>query len=394
MPHFSFFTPRSKEPVTKDSPIWQHPIPLRLDALLKADDASVSHADYFRAGQAFLEARSYDIITRAASQRLGRKIKPQDISAIRIRLEKHGAYYHPARVEAIVDQKKLSFVLNVALSESGQRFVERDYHNLKRLNAETPFHYLPQVYGWEGTAGSAGLNFGMFLGEWFNAYHEFHLAPDPAAKTLKIIVWDEIRGRFFLTAEQMKTLYAQAAKILTCYYNLVSFEQILAWHHAAGDFVVNIENERLGVRLVTVRRYAAIFKSKQQPPADANDPQRLLQALLVFFLKLSIQMRLDRLGGVGEIVWSDKAAVDATLTGFLDALSMKSDVDVLPDSPLACFIAYLSACQASDLLDLSEAIINRFNPRMPELPVIKKNLSEHVETLHGSIQQFLSISAT
>lgn len=394
MPHFSFFTSRSKEPVTKDSPIWQQPIPLRLDALLKADDASVSHVDYFRAAQAFLEARSYDIITRAASQRLGRKIKPQDISAIRIRLEKHGAYYHPARVETIVDQKKLSFVLNVALSESGQRFVERDYHNLKRLNAETPFHYLPQVYGWERIAGSAGLNFGMFLGEWFNAYHEFHLAPDPAAKTLKIIVWDEIHGRSFLTAEQTKTLFTQAAKILTCYYNLVSFEQILAWHHAAGDFVVNLENGRLRLRLVTVRRYAAIFENQKNRQTTHGDPQQILQALLVFFLKLSIQMRLDRLEGVGEMVWSDKTAVDATLTGFLNALTMKSDVDVLPDSPLACFIAYLSACQASDLLDLSEAIINRFNPRMPELPVIKKNLSEHVETLHGSIQQFLSISTT
>ncbi|MGD8393272.1 MAG: hypothetical protein PVH74_17180, partial [Desulfobacterales bacterium] len=71
--------------------------------------------------------------------------------------------------------------------------------------------------------------------------------------------------------------------------------------------------------------------------------------------------------------------------------SMKPDVDILPDSPLACFLAYLSACQASDLRDLSEAIVNRFNPRMPELPVIKKNLSEHVETLYGAIQDLLEM---
>lgn len=391
MPHFSFFTSHSKEPVTQDSPLWQQPIPLRLDVLLKADDASVSHADYFQAAQAFLKARSYDVITRAASQRLDHEVQPQNIDDIRIYLEKHGAYYHPARIVISIDQKQLSFVLNVALSESGRRFIESDYHHLRRLNAETSFHYLPRVYGWDRVTLAEGLNFGIFLGEWFEDYHEFHLAPDPTDKTLKIIVWDEAGGRFFLTAEQTKTLYAQAAKILTCYYNLMSFEQILVWHHAAGDFVVNLVNDRLRLKLVTVRRYAVTFENQKQAETTANDPQLLLQTLLVFFLKLSLQMRLDRLEGIGEMVWSDKAAVEASLTGFLEALSMKPDVDILPDSPLACFLAYLSACQASDLRDLSEAIVNRFNPRMPELPVIKKNLSEHVETLYGAIQDLLEM---
>ncbi|MGD9084236.1 MAG: hypothetical protein PVJ41_04665 [Desulfobacterales bacterium] len=391
MPLFSFYTPHSKQPVFPDNPLWQQPIPLRLDTLRKADDVSVRHADYFEAAQAFLEARHYDVITRAVSQRLGYEINPHDLAEIRIRLEKHGAFYHPARVEIIVDQKQLSFVLNVAVSDSGRRFIEQDYHHLKRLNAETPFDYLPQVYGREQISGPAGLNIGMFLGEWFDGYHEFHLAPDPDDHTLKIVVWDESGGRFFLTVEQTKTLYAQAAKILTCYYNLLSYEQILAWHHAAGDFVASFENDRLQLKLVTVRRYAAIFENQKQVKTDANDPQHLLQALLVFFLNLSLQMRLDRLEGVGDMVWSDKAAVDATLTGFLDALSMKSDVDFLPDSPLTCFLAYISACQASDLLDLSEAIVSRLNPRMPELPLIKENLSEHVETLHAAIQDLLSM---
>jgi hypothetical protein len=66
----------------------------------------------------------------------------------------------------------------------------------------------------------------------------------------------------------------------------------------------------------------------------------------------------------------------------------------LPDSALACFIAYLAACTDADLLDLSEAIVKRYNPKMPGLTVIKKNLSEHVETLYAAIQQLLSISTT
>ena len=102
-------------------------------------------------------------------------------------------------------------------------------------------------------------------------------------------------------------------------------------------------------------------------------------------------MRLDRLDGIGEMVWSDSIAVEATLIGFLEALSMQPDVASLPDSPLACFIAYLASCTAGDLIDLTEAIVNRFNPQMPGLAVVKKNIHPHVETLHGSIKQLLSM---
>ena len=70
------------------------------------------------------------------------------------------------------------------------------------------------------------------------------------------------------------------------------------------------------------------------------------------------------------------------MIGFLEALSMKPDITVLPDSALPCFIAYLLSCSKEDLLDLSQAIMNRFNPKMPELPLIKRNISEHVETLY------------
>ena len=102
-------------------------------------------------------------------------------------------------------------------------------------------------------------------------------------------------------------------------------------------------------------------------------------------------MRLDRLDGIGEMVWSDSIAVEATLIGFLEALSMQPDLASLPDSPLACFIAYLASCTAGDLIDLTAAIANRLNPKMPGLALVKKNIHPHVETLHGSIQKILSI---
>jgi hypothetical protein len=394
MPRFSFFISPSKERVTEDSLIWHEPIPLRLDALMKHAGESLSHAAYFRAAQRFLEANFFEVMTRAVSRQLNRDAKAPDIEEIRICLEKHGEFYHPARIETVVYQKQLSFVLNVAVSETGRRFIEKEFQLLNRLNTEQPLHYLPQTYGFGRTAGSNGQNFAMFLGQWFDGYHEFHISTDPVDQKPKIMVWDDARGRFFLAAEQTKTLYAQVAKILTGYYNLESFEQIFSWHHAAGDFIVKTGNEKLELRLVTVRQYAAIFENHKNSQSAQSDPQQILQVLLIFFLNLSIHMRLDRLDGIGQMVWSDSIAVEATVIGFLEALAMKPEVASLPDSPLACFIAYLASCTEGDLIDLTAAIINRFNPQMPGLRVVKKNLGEHVETLYAAVQQILSISTT
>jgi hypothetical protein len=391
MPRFSFFIFHSKEPVTADSRIWHEPIPLRLDALIKHDgDAeSVSHAAYFRAAQTFLKANAFEMIRHAVSRQLHCDVATQDIEEIRICLQKHGEFYHPARIETVIHQKPLFLVLNVAVSETGRRFIEAEFHILNRLNGEQPLQCLPQVYGF-GRAVSNGKNFAMFLGQWFDGYHEFHISIDPIDKTLKIMVWDDDRSRFFLSAGQTKILYAQASKILTAYYNLESFEQILSWHHAAGDFILKIENKKPELKLVTVRRYAAIFENQQNIQGGPGNPQRILQALLIFFLRLSIHMRLDRLDGIGEMVWSDSIAVEPTLIGFLEALTIKPDVPSLPDSPLACFMAYLTSCTEGDLIDLATAIVNRINPQMPGLAVIKENIRPHVEALYGSIKQLLA----
>ena len=388
MPHFSFFIPASKKPVTENSPIWQAPIPLRLDALLKNDGESVRHADYFQAARSFLESDSYKIIMRAIIQQLGRDVSPQDVEEIKIILAKHGQFYHPARVETMLFQKRLSFVLNVAISKAGRRLIEKEYHILKRLNTTQRHHYLPQVYGFGRICGPEERSFDMFLGEWFEGYHEFHISIDPADQKPKILVWDDDRGRFFLTHGQMQNLYAEAAKILTCYYSLESFEQISAWHHAAGDFVVKIENDRLQLKLVSVRQYAVMFENANQAQTEEKEARLILQALLVFFLNLSLHMRLDRFDGTGKMAWLDESAVEATVIGFLEALSTKSDIAALPDSVLTCFGAYLLSCTQADLLDLLQTLVNRLNPKMPELPLIRQNLREHVETLYHILGTF------
>jgi len=358
----------------------------------------VSHGCYFTAVRNFLEKGRSEIIISAVSQHIHREVTSQDIEEIRIFLEKHGEFYHPARIETVLHGTAIPFVLNVAISDAGKSYIQREYGFLKQLNEDFPFSFLPKVYG-QGCVSIAGDEIGMFLGEWFQGYNEFHISLlgewfqgynefhislDPADEKYKIVVWDHEHGNYFLTADQATNLYRQAARILTCYYNVETFEQILSWHHGAGDFVLKCQNDRIDAKLITVRQYRPMFENNgiNKDP----DMELILEALLLFFINLAIRMRLDRLDGVGEIVWSDDTLVDGIFKGFFESLALKPPNVLFPDPLIDCFRNHLLSCSQSDLFGLSQAMVDAYNPKSPEIPVIKKNLKRHVKILFDAIK--------
>jgi hypothetical protein len=275
----------------------------------------------------------------------------------------------------------------VAVSETGIETIKEEYHCLSKLKDEFPLCFLPEVYGFGEVESMGNRKIRMFLGNWFEGYNEFHVSSDPSDGRNKILVWDDIRNRFYLSLEQSADLYRQAAGILTYYYNVESCEQIFSWHHGAGDFVVTIDNGDLDVKLVSVRGYAPLFTNLAQLKSGEKDVELILQALLIFFLKLSIHMRLDRLDGVGDIIWADGLAVQSTLNGFFDGLALNPPVASMPDSLDICFRYYLSVCSKADLYELSKAVVQTFHRRAREVGVIKQNLKEHVDELNRVIRQ-------
>jgi hypothetical protein len=382
-PQFKYFLSNKKNPIQKDSQIWNTLLPMSRKQRQNDGGICVSHGDYFTAVRNFLEQDRSEIITRAVSQHMHREVTYQEIEEIRIFLEKHGEFYHPARIETMLHGTAIPFVLNVAISNAGKRCVQREYGLLKQLNEDFPFSFLPKVYG-QGCVSITGDEIGMFLGEWFQGYNEFHISLDPADKKHKIVVWNHEHGNYFLTTDQVTNLYKQAAMILTCYYNVETFDQILFWHHAAGDFVLKCQNNRIDLKLITVRQYSPLFENDRINKDP--DAKLILEALLVFFLNLTIKMRLDRLDGVGEIVWSDDIAVEGTLKGFFEGLALKPLIPSLPGPLLDCFRNHLLSCSQSDLFGLSQAMIDAYNPQSPEIPVIKKNLKRHVKILFDAIK--------
>jgi len=343
-PRFWYYLYTTTTPVRDDNAVWRQPLPLSRNFSGKNDAISISHGEYFLAVRKFIENNDFDIISQALSRRLQRKVQPADIHKIQIGLEKHGEFYHPARVEALVGHYKISFVLNVA----------------------------------------------VFIGEWFDGFREFHISRDPSDNTDKIFVWDGPSRQYFLSRQQQAEIYRQAARILAYYYNVETFEQIFPWHHASGDFVVRIENAVPELKLISVRRYDSLFRDLNPQKNCDQDAELILQALLLFFLSLSIRMRLDRMDGVGEIIWADHRAVSSTLEGFLEGLSLKSQIPLLPDAIERCFRYYLSVCTKEDVYELSQAVVNEFNPMSPETPIVKQHLDEHVAVLSRTLETFFT----
>jgi hypothetical protein len=142
------------------------------------------------------------------------------------------------------------------------------------------------------------------------------------------------------------------------------------------------------IKLITVRQYASLFKYANETEKNNKDSDvhLMFEAMLIFFLNLSIRNRLDRLDGVGEIVWSDNIAVEGTLKGFLKGLSKNSSNNLIPDTLAANFINYISCFSKTDLLELCNSIINTYSPMAPELSVIRQNLKNHVDLLYNSIK--------
>ncbi len=386
-PHFRYFLSNAPNSVQKESEIWSAPLPTTRKQPQKVTGISITYGDYFSAVHSFLEKNKFKILISAFSKSMNRQIIPEEIEEIRVCLIKHGEFYHPSLIEAILDKHSYKFVVNVAISAAGRDCIEREYNCFKRLGNDFSFSSIPEAYGYRETrVKESGHTISMFLGEWFEGFNEFHISLDKTDNKHKILVWDSEKGNYFLSPDNTLELYRQAAMILTGYYDIETFEQIFPWHHAAGDFVIRLQNNKAELKLITVRQYATMFAKKEDDEETDRDVEMMLEALLVFLLNLSIRMRLDRIDGIGDIVWSDDIAVKGTLKGFFQSLRRKDSTGLSSDSFDTYFHDYLlSSCTEKDLYDLSLSIVNSYNPLAPEIPVIRDNIKKHAEVLFEAI---------
>jgi hypothetical protein len=380
---FAYFLETLDQPVAREQPLWRQPLPLSrtfgVGSSQAAAGSPLSIGDYFEAVRSFLEGAGREAIADCLKKR---GAEAAAAPSFRIFLAKHGEYYHPGRVEADIGGKPFCWVVNVAVSAAGRSLLPREYAALERLNREFPVGYVPEVY----TAGTVdtgnGRSVDLFLGQWFPGFHEFHLTRSAAGAEPSIVLWDAETGHCLLEPGQARTVYHEVARILTHYFSLTTREGIGAWHHAAGDFVVKLGPSRPELRLITVRDYRPLFRSRQDADDACPDLKTLLETLLIFLLNLGMRTRLDRLDGTGDMAWAGPVAVEATVAGMLAALAEKPAPCELPLPLDGLFRRYLAACSSDDLLDMCLAVATKaFPPGSPELAFVEDRIRSHAEML-------------
>ncbi len=388
MPPFGYFFETLDQPVSPADAAWSARLPLSRHAVGGATPGPAEEApsvgDYFAAVRAYLEGPGAEAVARAVA---GAGLPIGQVAEFRLMLAKHGAYYHPCRIVAVGGDRQVDLVLNVAVSAAGRVLAPKEFAILNRLRQEFEPSFVPEVYGFGEVALGRGAAACMFLGQWLGGFHEFHLTRRDPGEEPVIVVWDPENGRRYPDPDQSRLIYTQAARILTHYFNPVTLECIGAWHHAAGDFVVRLAGSGPELRLISVREYRSILSGRSAPGAAppperaGGDLQTLLEALLVFFLNLSIRMRVDRLDGVGDFAWSGPAAVAATLDGVLQALSEIPLSDDLPLPVDLLFRHFLLSTRREDLRELCSAILAAHPMPPPGPGLVDTRLDEHLETL-------------
>jgi hypothetical protein len=336
--------------------------------------------NYFQSIERFILERVED---------LGRKsnapLSSDRIEEIVIRSEKHGTLYHVASVELLGDGLRRKFAVSTAFSEPKMKALLHEFETMGVLGRNFRYPYLPSVYLAEKVPCSNPKGTETILmcaSEWMEGYHEWHLTADQDGEQ-SVLIWDMEKGNRRASREESHALFREASKILTLYYDTKTYRQIYPWHHAAGDFVVKSVGKTIDVRLTTARNYLPLISFPKK--ADTNR----VTALVAFLLNMAVQMRLDKLGGVGEPVWAQEEFVRPSLEGFFGALRImkaegRHDLGQGPDLP-----TLLKKFSREELQRLYAPLMESYREEKPaDFMVVEKNLEGHIFTLWGALQAF------
>ncbi|MDI6798249.1 MAG: hypothetical protein QMD09_14975, partial [Desulfatibacillaceae bacterium] len=320
------------------------------------------------------EEGDWGIVRRAAEEMSGAGKPCNAISSLCLVAEKHGAFYHPARVEALTNLGKINLCANVAISQAGRSLAPVEYQTLLALHSNFAQHFTPRVLGAAGNPHDGPC---LFLAQWFEGYCEYHLYDCKDNKPPRMRVWDMEQGPWFLNRDDAEKTVFREALILGYYYDPASFAQVFPWHLAAGDFVMHKGPKGPEIKLITARGRAALFES------DDKDPQTVFLALLFFLVNLTLRLRLDRHDGTGQWLFYDETAVYRALKGCLAGLALR-EAETGEDF-VAGAVNFLKSLSLDDLLEAGQALLDACNPEAPDLALLQQNLVAHSKALYKAI---------
>jgi hypothetical protein len=307
----------------------------------------------------------------------------KEIQLIDLVAEKRGADYFPASVRVHTGQEQLWFVANVALTDRGISRIKQDYDLMRFLGTMGDQRFVPEVYFLSDSSDRSSNitetpNL-MFLGEWFRGYHEFHVSSLVPGKQTVFTFWDTDNGYREITEDVAVTMIERVAYILTYFFDLESLREIYPWHLAAGDFIAKL-SPNPDLKLITVRQYGNRIIFTEDSHENIND------ALLMFLANITVRARLDRIDGVGDLVWLGDGFLEAIMRGFIKGIIAKNYVD--RDLTKFChnFVKIVRSKTIQEWTEVFVTILESYDKRAPDFKIISKNLVDHIFTVFQNWQ--------
>ena len=374
---YLFSSPEGDVPVSKD--MMQRPFILRP----LENHPFLTLGDFLHAIRDFVCQNEGKRLCGIIGRLKGQGISCERIDQLIIRYEKYGTLYQIASVEAAAENLREKLAVMAALTPDAKKTLDRECKLLDRLIDRWPYPFIPRIYVKDMVdvkKSDKVETFKMALSDWFDGYHEWHFSGDKnIAPTID--VWDMGQGLRSAATNVICEIIRQATMILTLYYDPASYGQIYPWHHGAGDFVVKVDEDRVDVRLISVRGYGPlIFLLGNKQPVP-------LEALMFFFLDMTVKMRLDKLEGMGEPLWAGDFVLPAILEGFIEGIRRKEKEGELSDGIMEKLIHHLKKTTPGALrarLFHQIEIYREIDPT--DFICMKNHLNDHADALHRVLQ--------
>ena len=340
--------------------------------------------DYFVAIKDFILQKNGAPLIGILSRIWGRQTTLNDIETILIRYEKYGTLYQIGSVEIIGAHNNIKFGTSMALTPDTKAQMALEYEIIEELNKGLDITCLPEMFlktviRVEKHDVTETVVISLF--EWFEGYHEWHVKKDDDGKE-HMVIWDLQKGYRFATDKQAYDIIQQASKILTLYYNIQTYHQIFPWHHGSGDFVVKFEGDKTDVRLITVRGYGPLVLYEAH---EFVDP---LKALVLFFLSLTVKMRMDKDEGMGGPVWADSITPLPVINGLLEGLRIQETKGMSPPNGEAMVRHILKDMDIDEIKAMLDSQLNIYKNIDPfDSEVITEYLDRHAEEVFQAIKE-------
>jgi hypothetical protein len=338
--------------------------------------------DYFESIKELLLSDDAKILTSVIGEKLGKKLTFDRIDSMDIRCEKVGTLYHVASLTVRGEGGPLKLCVTSAINDEAIHCLEREASYLVFLTDTYHLTCLPRVFYKGGVVrhtskGDATLVHSVQ--EWFEDYHEWHLSLDDSGRQ-GITLWDMGKGYRTFSLEEGSEIHQQAAKILTLCYDFRTGRQINPWSHAAGDFVAKVGEGSFSVRLTTVRGYEPLPLFREERSFDP------LIHMSYFFVDLTVRMRLDRLDGIGSVLWAESSILHPVVSGFFEALSSREVQDRYPAGDRQRIRESLKSFTEDKIRSFLLSLLDHFSGE--EKGVVEKHLEEHARDLVHTMRGF------